>query len=127
VTSDEQEIRGLVAEWARATQAGEVASINELMNEDVQFMTPGNEPFGREAFCRHFEKNVTTMQIEVRPEVREVHVSGDLAYAQVWIQLRVVAASGVEAVTRTGYALGVYRRRPGGHWKLWRDANLMLN
>jgi uncharacterized protein (TIGR02246 family) len=127
MTADEQEIRGLVAEWARATQAGEIASMSELMDEDVRFFAAGSEPFGRQGFWHHFEANVMSMRIEVRPEVQEVEISGDLAYALVWLQVRVLPRGGSEPMMRTGYALGVYRRRPGGRWKLWRDANLMLN
>jgi uncharacterized protein (TIGR02246 family) len=122
MTADEQEIREVVAEWARATKAGDLATINALMDDDVLFFTASNEPFGRETFQQHFEKNVKTMEIDVRAEVREVAVSGELAFARTWLEVRILPKGG-EPMLRKGYALGVYRQCPGGRWKLWRDAN----
>ncbi|HTV08428.1 MAG TPA: SgcJ/EcaC family oxidoreductase [Candidatus Aquilonibacter sp.] len=121
---DEQEIRELVATWARASGAGDLAAIETLMDDDILFMTAGNEPFGRDAFHQHFENNVKQMQIHVRAEVREVEVREDLAFARTWLEVRITPPKG-EPMTRTGYTLSIYRRRPGGRWKLWRDANLV--
>ena len=124
MTADEQEIRGLIAEWARASEDGDLDAIDPLMDAEVLFLTPGNEPFGREAFRQRFEKYVKPMRIKVRSEVREVEVSGDLAYAQTWLEI-LIQSGGGEPVRRAGFALTVYRRRPGGQWQLWRDANLV--
>jgi uncharacterized protein (TIGR02246 family) len=123
MSGDEQEIRDLVATWAHSSGAGDVAAIDPLMDEDILFMTAGNEPFGRETFREHFEKNVKSMDLNVRADVREIDVRGDLAFARTWLEI-LIRPRGGEPVTRTGYTLSVYRRRPGGRWKLWRDANL---
>jgi uncharacterized protein (TIGR02246 family) len=123
MTADEQEIRALVAEWARASEAGDFAAIDALMDEDILFFTAGREPFGRDAFRHHFESNVKSMTITVSADVREVSVSGDQAYVHTALNVRIQPEGG-DPITRTGYALSVYRRRPGGRWKLWRDANL---
>ena len=64
------------------------------------------------------------MNLNVSADVREVEVRDDLAFARTWLEVRVTPSNG-EPVTRTGYTLSVYRRRPGGPWKLWRDANLV--
>jgi uncharacterized protein (TIGR02246 family) len=122
--NDEQEIRDLVAIWASASGAGDLAAIAPLMDDDILFMTAGNEPFGRDVFIQHFENNVKQMNLAVRAEVREVEVRDDLAFARTWLEVRVTPLSG-EPITRTGYTLSIYRRRPGGGWKLWRDANLV--
>ena len=123
MTPDEQQIRALVAEWARASQAGDLDAIDALMDGDVLFFTAGREPFGRDAFRQHFESNVKKMSLEVRADVREVTVSGDHAYAHTFLEVRIQPPDGAP-MTRSGYTLSVYRRRPGGRWKLWRDANL---
>ena len=48
---DEQKIRELVANWMAATKAGDLATVLSLMADDVLFMVPGQEPFGKEAFA----------------------------------------------------------------------------
>jgi uncharacterized protein (TIGR02246 family) len=123
-TNAEQEIRDLVATWARASAAGNLAAIEPLMDDDILFMTAGNAPFGRDAFIQHFENNVKQMNLNVRAEVREVEVRDDLAFARTWLEVR-ITPPGSDTITRTGYTLSIYRRRPGGTWKLWRDANLV--
>jgi uncharacterized protein (TIGR02246 family) len=121
---DAQEIRDLVATWASASASGDLEAIKPLMDEDILFLTAGNEPFGRQTFVQHFENNVKQMNLNVRADVREVEVRDDLAFARTWLEIVITLPSG-EPITRTGYTLSVYRRRPGGPWRLWRDANLV--
>jgi uncharacterized protein (TIGR02246 family) len=47
---DERAIRVVVAKWMAATKAGDLATVLSLMTDDVVFMVPGQEPFGKEAF-----------------------------------------------------------------------------
>lgn len=122
--NDEQEIRDLIATWARASATGDLEAIKSLMDDDILFLTPGSEPFGRDVFIQHFENNVKQMNLDVSADVREFDVRDDLAFARTWLEVRITPANG-EPTTRTGYTLSVYRRRPGGRWKLWRDANLV--
>jgi len=120
----EQQIRDLVATWARASGAGDLEAIKLLMDDDILFLTPGAKPFGHETFIQHFKNNVKQMNLNVIADVREVEVRGDLAFARTWLEVRITPPNG-EPITRTGYTLSVYRRRPGGSWRLWRDANLV--
>ena len=120
----EQQIRDLVATWASASAAGDLESIKSLMDEEILFLTAANEPFGRDVFIHQFQNNVKQMNLNVTADVREVEVRSDLAFARTWLEVRITPKSG-EPMTRTGYTLSVYRRRPGGPWKLWRDANLV--
>jgi uncharacterized protein (TIGR02246 family) len=121
---DAQEIRDLIATWASASASGDLEAIKPLMDEDILFLTAGSEPFGRQTFVQHFENNVKQMNLNVRADVREVEVRDDLAFARTWLEIVITLPSG-EPITRTGYTLSVYRRRPGGPWRLWRDANLV--
>jgi uncharacterized protein (TIGR02246 family) len=120
----EQQIRDLVAAWARASEAGDLNAIKPLMDEEILFLTPNNKHFGHDVFVQHFENNVKQMSLNVSADVREVEVRDDLAFARTWLEVRITPKDG-EPITRTGYTLSVYRRRPGGPWKLWRDANLV--
>ncbi|HZQ44924.1 MAG TPA: SgcJ/EcaC family oxidoreductase [Acidobacteriaceae bacterium] len=122
--SDAQQIRDLVATWARATEACDIEAIKPLMDEDILFLTSGHEPFGSEAFVQRFIGNIQELCPKVRADVREIEVRGDLAFARTWLEVR-ITPPGSEPITRTGYTLAIYRRRPGGPWKLWRDANLL--
>jgi uncharacterized protein (TIGR02246 family) len=63
--NDEQEIRDLVAEWARASGAGDLEAIKPLMDDDILFLTASNEPFGRDPFIQHFENSVKQMDLTV--------------------------------------------------------------
>ena len=47
MTDDERAIR----EWMAATKAGDVATVLGLMSDDVVFMVPGREPFGKRQFA----------------------------------------------------------------------------
>jgi uncharacterized protein (TIGR02246 family) len=126
--ADEKKIRDLVAAWACASGKGDLESIKSLMDEDILFLTAGNEPFGPETFIQHFNNNVKQMNLNVLADVREVEVRDDLAFARTWLEVRIIPlpnSGHAEPIMRTGYTLSVYRRRPGGPWKLWRDANLV--
>lgn len=121
--SDENQIRELVATWARASQISDAETLDQLIDPDILFHRPGMEPFGREGFLDHVRRNAGNVKIEVQAEVVEVHVSGDLAFARTKLDVHVTPA-GKETMHRSGYSLGVYRRDPNGSWRLWRDANL---
>jgi uncharacterized protein (TIGR02246 family) len=121
--SDEQQIRELVATWVRASQVSDAETLDQLIDPDILFHRPGMEPFGREGFLDHVHRNAGNVKIEVQADVREVHVSGDLAFARTRLDVH-VTPEGKETMHRSGYALGVYRRDRSGRWRLWRDANL---
>jgi uncharacterized protein (TIGR02246 family) len=50
MTQDERAIRELVDSWMKASKAGDLATVLDLMTDDVVFMVPGREPFGKEEF-----------------------------------------------------------------------------
>ncbi len=51
MTTDEQAIRRLVAQWHTATAAGDVEVVLGLMAEDVVFLVPDQPPMkGRSTF-----------------------------------------------------------------------------
>jgi uncharacterized protein (TIGR02246 family) len=45
MTDDERAIRELVSTWFIATRNGDLATVLDLMADDVVFMVPGGEPF----------------------------------------------------------------------------------
>jgi hypothetical protein len=63
MTEDERAIRDVIDLWMSASKKGDVATLLDLMTEDVIFMVPGREPFGQSAFREAAEAN-KRMQIE---------------------------------------------------------------
>jgi uncharacterized protein (TIGR02246 family) len=123
IKADEQAIRELVDTWMRASRAGDTATVLGLMTDDVVFMTPGREPFGKEAFAATSDgmKNVT---VDGRAEIIELQVLGDWAYLRNHIDITVTPVAGTP-LHRSGYTLTILRKQADGRWLLARDANLV--
>jgi len=126
VDGDQQAIREVLALWHRATAAGDVNTVVNLMAEDVVFLVPGHPPMrGRGAFEQGLRALLAQHQIESTGEIQEVEVSGDLAYAWSMLTVRIVPLAGGNATIRTGNALSILRKQGDGSWVVVRDANLL--
>jgi uncharacterized protein (TIGR02246 family) len=123
MTSDEQAIRNLVDTWMTATRNGDVETVLGLMADDVVFMVPGQEPFGKDAFAKA-SAQMSNVEFDGRHEIRELQVLGDWAYLRNYIDLTVKPASGPSS-HRAGYTLTILRKLADGRWVLSRDANLL--
>ena len=123
MTDDERAIRDLVATWMTASQAGDVATVLGLMADDVVFMVPGREPFGKEAFAAA-SQSMKNLRFEGSYDIREITVLGDWAYLRNYIEIA-ITPPGSETVRRSGYTLTILRKEPDGKWLLARDANLV--
>ncbi|MGK9232659.1 SgcJ/EcaC family oxidoreductase [Inquilinus limosus] len=123
MTEDERAIRDLVETWMKASKAGDVATVLSLMSDDVVFMVPGHEPFGKEAFAAA-SAGQSEMSIDGRSEIRELQVLGDWAYLRAHIDITVTPPVG-QPVRRAGWTLTILRKQPDGRWLLTRDANLL--
>lgn len=106
-----------------ASKAGDTAAVLELMTDDVLFLVPGQEPFGKEAF-REASESMRGMQMAGSAEVQEIHVEGDWACIRNHIDLTLTPPNG-EGLRRSGYTLTILRRGDDGRWRLFRDANLV--
>ena len=123
MSDDEQAIRDLVETWMSATKAGDAATVLDLMSDDVVFMVPGAEPFGKEAFAAAL-KGLGMMTIEGRSDIHELAVLGDIAYLRNRIEMTATAPDG-KATRRSGWTLTILRKGADGRWRLSRDANLL--
>src|SRR5262245_56257896 len=123
MSDDERAIRELVAAWMAATKAGDHDTVLGLMAEDVVFMVPGREPFGKAEFAAA-SKNMQGMSIDGTSDIVELRVLGDWAYLRNRIKVTVTPPGGASA-TRSGYTLTILRKEPDGKWRLARDANLL--
>ena len=121
--NDEQAIRQLVDTWLSATSAGDLATVLSLMADDVIFMVPGKEPFGKEAFAAN-SKEMRGLQIRGASDIQEIKVLGDWAWMRNFLKVTVTQPNGNSTV-RSGYTLTIFRKNPDGSWVLARDANLL--
>ena len=119
---DETAIRKLVDTWLAATMAGDIATVLSLMTDDVVFMVPGREPFGRQAFAAASDA-MDNVRMEGNAEIRELRVFGDWAYLRNYLEMTITPQVG-ETMKRSGYTLTIFRKE-AGQWRLATDANLL--
>jgi Ketosteroid isomerase homolog len=55
-SSDEQAIRELIGRWMIASEKGDLPTMRNLLADDVIFMVPNKEPFGKQAFSQSYEQ-----------------------------------------------------------------------
>jgi len=122
MTDDERTIRDLVETWMAATKRGDLATVLSLMTDDVVFMVPGQEPFGKEAFSA-LSDGMRSIDIDGISNVQELQVVGAWAYMRNHIRITATPASGGEPVRRSGYTQSIFRKGEDGRWRLARDAN----
>ncbi len=123
MSEDERAIRELVATWMKASRAGDLKTVLGLMTDDVVFMVPGREPFGKEVFAANSQA-MKGARVEGTSDIRELEVLGDWAYLRNFLEVT-VTPSGGNPVKRTGYTLTLLRKQADGRWLLARDANLL--
>jgi uncharacterized protein (TIGR02246 family) len=124
MTDDERAIRDLVATWMKASETGDIDTVLSLMADDMIFMVPGREPFGKDAF-RAASATMKGVRLTGTSDIRELKVLGDWAYIRNYIEITITPPNGT-AMRRTGYALSILRKQSDGRWALWRDANLVM-
>ena len=56
MSSDELAIRRLIETWMHCTKTGETSAVLSLITDDVVFMVPGQEPFGKSEFAARSRK-----------------------------------------------------------------------
>jgi uncharacterized protein (TIGR02246 family) len=125
MATDEEQIKQLMADWRRRTEEGDVEGVLALMTDDVVFLTAGNPPMTKSDFAAGFRGFAGKVQMETAQEVKDIHVSGDLAYTWSYISVAMTSPETGGKTERTGHVLTVFRKSPSGSWLLARDANLL--
>ena len=123
MTDDERAIRALIDTWMEASKAGDLKTVLSLMTDDVVFMVPGKEPFGKAEFAATSE-GMKNVRVEGQSEIKELKVLGDWAYMRNHLRITVTPPNG-QPMRRSGYTLTIVRKEPDGRWRLARDANLL--
>jgi uncharacterized protein (TIGR02246 family) len=125
MTNDERAIREVINTWMRATAAGDLARVLELMDDDVVFLAPGRPPMRKQGFAHANKAAEGRHRIEGSADIQEVQVSGEWAYCWNQLTVRVTPPDGSAASEMRGPVLSIFRKRPDGTWVLFRDANML--
>jgi len=120
---DERAIRELIDTWMKASRVGDTETVLSLMSDDVIFMVPGREPFGKQTFAANL-RSMDGVKLEGSADIRELKVLGDWAWLRNFIEITITPPGG-ETVRRSGFTLTVLHKEPDGRWVLMRDANLV--
>jgi uncharacterized protein (TIGR02246 family) len=123
MTDDERAIKALIDSWMTASKRGDLATVLDLMSDDVVFMVPGKEPFGKAEFAA-MSQGMNDIRIDGESEIKELKVLGDWAYLRNHLRITATPPNG-PAVRRSGYTLTILRKNAAGRWVLARDANLL--
>ena len=127
VSSDEQQIRDLVATWLRASAADDLDTVLGLMAEDVVFLLPGQPPMrGRETFAAASRAMKGKFRLEAASDIQEIQVAGNLAYCWNHLVVTVTPLPNGTPKRRAGHTLTILRKEPAGNWVVIRDANMLM-
>ena len=121
---DERAIRELVQSWLAASQKGDLQTVLSLMTDDVIFMVPGQNPFGKEAFAAS-SKGLKDVHFEAANDIKEIKLLGDWAYLRNYLEVTMTPPGGAP-LRRSGHTLTILRKEPDGRWLVARDANLLV-
>jgi uncharacterized protein (TIGR02246 family) len=125
---EKEKIREVIAEWMRATAEGDLERVLSLMAEDVVFLLGGRPPMrGRDVFAAASRSAVGQVRIEGKPDIQEIHVSGNYAYCWNHLSVTMTPLQGGLPTQRAGHVLSVFRKEPDGRWVLFRDANMLAS
>ena len=122
--NDEQAIRNVVDRWLAATRAGDLDTVLTLMTDDVLFIVPGQEPFGKAAFAANSE-TMRNFQFEGASDIQEIKVLGDWAWMRNHLKITITPPAGAPMV-HSGYTLTILRKNSAGAWAVFRDANMVM-
>jgi uncharacterized protein (TIGR02246 family) len=123
ISNDEQAIRQLVDRFLAASKEDDLDTVLALLADDVIFMVPGREPFGKEEFAAQSKQNKGTLK-EAIGEIQEIKVLGDWAWMRNHLDITITPPNG-KVMRRAGYVLTVLRKNADGRWVISRDANLL--
>ena len=123
---EKQKIREVIDTWMRASAAGDVETVLNLMAEDAVFLLPDQEPMrGRDAFAAASRSMTGKVRFEGRPDIQEIHIAGDYAFCWNYLEVKVTPLPEGLVKQRAGHILSVFRKEPDGRWLLFRDANML--
>ena len=122
---DEQAIREMVHTWLEASKRGDLTTLLNLLADDVLFITPGKEPFGKQEFAAANPSGwMNDMKMEADIDIKEISIAGPWAWMRSFLRVTFTKAGG-DPTKLSGHILTVLQKRSDGQWVIKRDANFV--
>ena len=120
---DEQAIRESVETWLEASKKRDLSTLLDLLADDVLFIVPGKEPFGKEEFAAANQQQMKDVEMDAQIDIKEVEVAGDWAWMRSFLNLTLTREG--KAARHSGHILTVWQKNSAGRWVIKRDANFV--
>ena len=121
---DKQAIREMVDTWLEASKRGDVATLLNLLADDVLFITPGQEPFGKQEFAGGNQDSMKDTKMEAEIDIKEIEVIGAWAWMRSFLRVTFTRSEG-DPTKLSGHILTILQKNPNGQWVIKRDANFV--
>ncbi len=118
--NDAAAISKRLRDWAADFNARNAAGVCGLFAPDLIATVRGAADRGREELCRHLAQVLAdqSRRLSYTPDIREIVVSGDLAFVRLVWTLE-VEQRGVRHTSQEP-GLDIFRRQPNGEWSISR-------
>lgn len=120
---DEQAIRESVDTWLTASKKGDVSMMLDLLADDVLFIVPGKEPFGKEAFAAANREQMKNVEMDATIDIKEIEVVGQWAWMRSFLNISFTRDG--KTAKHSGHILNIWQKNPDGRWVIKRDANFV--
>lgn len=124
VQNDEQAIRDSVDTWIEASKKQDLTTLLGLLDDDVLFIVPDREPFGKEVFAQG-NKEIQDVRMEADIDIKEVKVTGEWAWMRSFLKVSFKPVEG-DTTKLSGHILTIFRKTASGKWVIYRDANFVM-
>lgn len=121
--NDEQAIRESVDTWLEASKKQDLTTLLGLLDDDVLFIVPGREPFGKKEFAAG-NTDVKDFRMEADIDIKEIKVTGEWAWMRSFLKVAFKLGDG-DATKLSGHILTIFRKTEDGKWVIYRDANFV--
>ena len=120
---DVQIIRDSVQRWLAASKQRDLSTLLELLADDVLFIVPGKEPFGKEAFAAANQQQMQDVEMDATIDIKEIEVAGEWAWMRSFLEI--TFARDGKTARHSGHILTVWQKKSDGRWVIKRDANFV--
>lgn len=120
---DRQVIRDSVQRWLAASRKGELSTMLELLADDVLFIVPGKEPFGKGAFAAANQQQMQDVEMDATIDIKEIEVAGAWAWMRSFLEITFTRDG--KTAKHSGHILTIWQKRSDGRWVIKRDANFV--